>query len=622
MELTLSVALILIVFLGVLSQWVGWWLRIPAIVLFVVSGILAGPVLGLVNPSEDFGVMLRPLVGLAVAVILFESSLSLHLHEFKEAARGVSRLISLGGALTWLLCTLAAWTIGGLSFPVSLLLGSILIVTGPTVIIPMLRHAGLNRRTASYLKWEGIINDPIGALLGVLIFQYFVLTAGGVGGAVVILDLALALLCAGALGVGAAWLVKWSFNRSLVPEYLKAPVTIAVVLAIYGGANQVFAEAGLLAVTVMGMVMGNMSIAGMGELRRFKEYITVLMVAMVFVVLTADLDPQVLQHLDWHAAGLVLAVVFLVRPASVLLATAYSGMDWRDRALVAWIAPRGIVASVVAGVFGPGMVAAGYGDARMILPVIFAVVFVTVVLHGFSLGWLARRMGLAARPHGVLIVGASPWTTELARMLTKELDAGVLLVDSSWHRLRGARLAGVRVLYGEVLSDEVDQSLELNEIACLLAATSNDAYNALVCNAFAKHLEHDRVFQLPMYAAEENSSAKLVAEPLRGRPAFHADAQYEELWRRHYQGWQFSRTRITDTYTYDDFRAGLAGDAFVIAVLRGDGTLLFRPADKAGAPSSGDTLVYYSRKESSEQQSARGKPPATAQDPLQPEPAS
>src|SRR5699024_2424538 len=293
-------------------------------------------------------------------------------------------------------------------------------------------------------------------------------------------------------------------------------------------------EAGLLAVTVMGMVMGNIRMAGMNELRRFKEYVSIIMVSTVFVVLTADLDPGVLQYLDWHAAGLVLAIIFLVRPAVVLLATLFAGMDWRDRLLVAWIAPRGVVASAMAGVFGSRMMQAGYSDANLLLPLIFSVVFATVILHSFSIGRLSRWLKLSAKPHGALIVGASPWTTELARALTNELDVQVLLVDSSWHRLRTARLAGVRVLYGEVLSERVQQSIELNEIACLLAATSNDAYNALVCSHFVSTLGYDRVFQLPMYAPDEDNSAQVVARPLRGRQAFAENAQYEELWRRHY----------------------------------------------------------------------------------------
>ncbi|MEQ9418457.1 MAG: sodium:proton antiporter [Salinisphaeraceae bacterium] len=599
MEHQLGHTLVLIVFLGVFSQWAAWWLRMPAIVLFLVSGVLAGPVLGLVDPSADFGDILRPVVGLAVAVILFEGGLSLHWHEFREAAAGVKRLITVGAALTWTFASTAAYFIGGLSLPVSLVFGAILIVTGPTVIIPMLRQAGLNRRTASYLKWEGIINDPIGALLAVLVFQYFVVTGDTSNGAQVFVDLGWALLVSLVMGAGTGYALGWAFNRTLVPEYLKAPATFALVLVIYTLANMVFAEAGLLAVTVMGMVMGNMQIAGMVELRRFKEYITILMVAVVFVVLTADLDPQVLSHLDWHAAALVLAVMFVVRPAAVLLSTMFSGMDWRDRVLLAWIAPRGIVAAAVAGVFGPFMVEAGYDGAELLLPLIFAVVFSTVILHGFTLGRLSRWLRLSADPHGVLIVGASPWTTVLARALTNELNVSTLLVDSSWHRLRQARLAGVRVLYGEVLSDQIQQSLELNEIACLLAATSNDAYNALVCNAFSKNLEHDRVFQLPMYAADQSNEAKLVAQPLRGRPAFHENAQYEELWRRHFQNWQFFKAKLTDTYGYEDFRRDLPPEAFVIAVLYQDGILLFRPAYRNGhRPSAGDTIVYYAPRRS------------------------
>lgn len=607
MEHHLSQALILIVFLGVFSQWLAWWLRVPAIVLFLVSGIIVGPVLGWVDPSADFGELLRPVIGLAVAIILFEGGLTLRLHEFKEAASGVKRLVSVGAFLTGAFATSAAFYIGGLSLPVSLLFGAILIVTGPTVIIPMLRQAGLNRRTASYLKWEGIINDPIGALLAVLVFQYFVLTGAEGSGHSVFIALGWAVLTSLALGIGVGYLLGQAFHRTLVPEFLKAPATFALVLVVYGAANSVFDEAGLLAVTVMGMVMGNMNLPSMNEMRRFKEYITILMISSVFVILTADLDPNVLLHLDWHAAALVCAVLFIVRPAAVLLGTAFTDMDWRDRALLSWIAPRGIVAAAVAGVFGPRMVEAGYPDAELLLPLIFAVVFSTVILHGFSIGRLSKWLRLSAEPHGVLIAGASPWSTELARALTNELNVSVLLVDSSWHRLRTARLAGVRVLYGEVLSDQIQQSLELNEIACLLAATSNDAYNALVCSNFAATLEHDRVFQLPMYAADEKNDSKVVANALRGQPAFHEDAQYEELWRRHFQNWQFYKTRITEGYDYEEFQRDCPPEAIVIGILHEDGILLFQAANNPGKPGAGDTVIYYAPKKSAEKTASAGK---------------
>ncbi|HET7315099.1 sodium:proton antiporter [Salinisphaera sp.] len=601
MEHNLSLLLISIIALGVFVQWIAWSLRMPAIVLFLVSGVLAGPVLGWMQPSEDIGPVLSPLVGLAVAVILFEGGLSLRLHEFKEAASGVRRLVTLGPMLSWGLYSAAAYWIGGLGVPVSLLFGAILVVTGPTVVIPMLRQAGLNRRTASYLKWEAIINDPVGALLGVLVLQYFVLsgTYPSAGGKVVV-DLGLAILVALVMGSGVAWLLGWAFNRVWVPEYLKAPLTVAFVLVVYGVANLIFAEAGLLAVVVMGMAMGNMNIAGMAELRRFKEYVSILMVSVVFIVLTADLSPEVLHHLDWHAAALVAAVLFVVRPLVVWLCTLGAGMDWRDRLLVGWIAPRGIVAYAVAGVFSATLVDAGYEGARQLLPLIFAVVFASVVLHGFSLGRLARWLRLSVEPNGVLIVGASPWSTELARALSNELHVQVLLVDSSWHRLRAARLAGVRVLYGEVLSETIQQSLELNGVACMLAATSNDAYNALVCSYFSNSLEHDRVFQLPMYAVDENNDARVVARPLRGRPAFDESAQYEELWRRHFQSWQFYKTRITENYGYDDLKRDRPEEAIPIAVLHDDKTLLLSPASGGARPEIGDTIIYYAPKRTDE----------------------
>lgn len=597
----LSLLLISIIALGVFSQWLAWWLRMPAIVLFLVSGVIAGPVLGWMNPSEDIGPVLSPIVGLAVAVILFEGGLSLRLHEFKEAASGVRRLVTLGSMFAWGLYSVAAYFIGDLSLPVSLLFGAILIVTGPTVIIPMLRQAGLNRRTASYLKWEGIINDPIGALLAVLVFQYFVFAGAYPGGGTqVVVELGLAILISLALGGGVGWLLGWAFNHIWVPEYLKAPLTVACVLVIYGLASEIFAEAGLLAVTVMGMVMGNMSIAGMAELRRFKEYVTILLVSSVFIVLTADLDPKVLRHLDWHAAALVAVVLFVARPVAVWLATTFTDMEWRDRLLVGWIAPRGIVAAAVAGVFSPTLIEAGYGGAQELLPLIFAIVFASVILHGFSLGRLARWLRLSVEPNGVLIVGASPWSTELARALSNELHVQVLLVDSSWHRLRTARLAGVRVLYGEVLSETIQQSLELNEIACMLAATSNDAYNALVCSHFSNSLEHDRVFQLPMYAADENNDAKVVARPLRGRPAFDESAQYEELWRHHFQSWQFYKTRLTENYGYEDLKRDRPPEAIPVAVLHDDRTLLLSPAAGGTRPDIGDTIIYYAPKRTDE----------------------
>lgn len=589
-------AVVLVVALGVAAQWLSWRFRFPAIVLFLAVGVLAGPVFGWVHPGEDFEPLYQPIVKLAVAIILFVGGLNLHLHELKEAASGVKRMVIFGVPLSWLGGTLAAYYIGQLAFPVALVFGAVMVVTGPTVIMPLLRQANLNRRTGAYLKWEAIINDPIGALLGTIVLQYFLITANAsenVAAGAAMLSLAGGVLGGIGIGGGAGYLLGLSFRYNGVPEFLKAPVLFGLVLVVFALADMVAAEAGLLAVTTMGLVMGNMALPSMEEMRRFKEYLSVLLVSSVFVLLTADLKPDVLGHFfDWPTVLLVLAMLFLVRPAVGWLATIGSGVSWRDRALISWIAPRGVVASAVAGVFGPAMAGAGYADAELLLPLIFAVVFATVLAHGFTLGPLARRLGLSIDPNGVLLVGASPWTTELGRMLTDELKVKVLLIDSSWHRLRQARLAGVRVLYGELLSERFQQSLELNEISCLLAATSNDAYNSLACHHFASDLEHYRVFQLPMSQPEDHFS-KALARPVRGTVAFGDSAQYGDLWRRHFQGWRFFKTRITDSYTYEHFQRERPPDAILVAVVSEDRKLVFYAAQNPVKPKSGDTIVYY-----------------------------
>ncbi len=588
----LTLALALVAALGIGAQWVAWRLHQPTIVLLLVAGLLAGPVFGWLHPSRDFGALLHPIIRLGVAVILFEGGLNLHLHELREAATGVKRLVSIGVVLSWVLGSLAAHWIGGLSWPVSLVFGAITVVTGPTVILPLLRHARLNRRPASYLKWEGIINDPLGALLAVVVFQYFISSEGQASFPAVAAGLALGLAAAAALGVGAGLLTAAALARGYIPEFLKGPVLFAAVLLIYIVANLAQAEAGLLAVTVFGVTLGNRRLASIVEIRRYKEYMTVLLVSAVFIVLTADLDPAVLARLDWRSGLLLAALVFAVRPVSVLLATWRAGMTWPERALVAWIAPRGVVAAAVAAVFAPEMAARGYPDAALLVPLVFGLILVTVLLHGLSIQRLASWLGLAStRRNGVLIVGASPWGVELARVL-QDLKVPVLMVDQSWDRLKPARLSGIRVSFGELLSESAEESLELNDIGWLLAATYNDAYNALVCTRFAPELGRRRVFQLRLHGGDEDDPRGLP-RTLRGEVVFDEGATYEELMRRHYQGWRFQKTRLTETYDYEAFRRDCPSDALIMLLVREGGEVAFQSSRSPLKPRAGDTVVCY-----------------------------
>jgi NhaP-type Na+/H+ or K+/H+ antiporter len=583
----------MILVVGVGAQWLAWRVRMPAIVLLTGGGLLIGPIAGLVPGGPDMQHAIEPFVSLCVAVILFEGGLSLQRSELREAARGVRRLVYVGGPLSWILGSVAAHQIMGLSWPVALVFGAIMVVTGPTVIMPLLRQAGLNRRVSSYLKWEGIVNDPIGALLAVLTFQFFVFAGEGQGWAAVVQGLASAIAVAAGLGWAMGWLVGRAFQRGLVPEYLKSPVMLTLVLLVYVLSNGVQDEAGLLTVTIMGIVVGNMSLPGLQDMKRFKEYITVILVSVVFVLLTATMEADVLRAVSWSSAALVAAILFVVRPAAVMLATTGAGMQWEERVLLAWVAPRGIVAAAAAGVMGPALAEHGFAGAEFLLPLVFGVIFATVIAHGLSIGWLGRRLGLASPTRdSVLIVGASPWTVELGRVL-RDIGVKVLVADGSWHKLRAARLAGLRVFYGEILSEFADESVEVGHVSAVLAATSNDAYNALVCTALAPDIGHNRVFQLSTGPGGDDDP-KGVALGLKGKLAFAEDAVYEELWRLLVAGWSFSRTRLTESYGREEFLADADSRTMQIARIRDESRARFVSPQHEMQLDAGDILVSFS----------------------------
>jgi len=575
---------------GVVAQWLAWRFRIPAIVILTAAGIILGPITGVLQPSESFGTLLTPFVQLAVAVILFEGGLNLHLHELKDAGAGVRRLITVGPILAFGLGSGAAHFIGGLSWPVALVFGAITIVTGPTVIMPLLRHARLRPRTASVLKWEGIVNDPVGALLAVVLFEYFTLADSGASGIGLVTKMIETIIAAGVFGGLVGYLLGKAYPRGYFPEYLKGPAMLAAVLFVYAGANILHEEAGLVSATVLGLVMGNMNLPSIDELRRFKEYITVILVSGLFIVLTADLNPGLLIDMNWRSWALLATLIFIVRPATVFAATYGAGLDREDRILIGWIAPRGIVAAAVAGAFSVRMVEAGYEDAAILLPLVFALIILTVTLHGFSIGRLARHLGIASqKQNGIIIVGASPWTIDLASNL-RELDIPVILVDGSWHRLRPARLAGMPIYFGQVVSASADETLDLSSMGYLLAASDNDAYNALVCTRFGNEFGRSRVFQIPMPAADQHETKGLVSA-LRGQSAFPDSALYEEILRRYFQGWRFQKTRFSDSYSYENYRALVPDEPFASLIVRPNGDLKIGPLDVA--PESEDTLINF-----------------------------
>ncbi|MEM9779521.1 MAG: sodium:proton antiporter, partial [Pseudomonadota bacterium] len=450
-----------------------------------MRGLLAGPVTGLLDPATGFGDLLRPIVAVAVAVILFEGGLTLNVAELREARPAVRRLVFFGAPLGWLFSTLAIHYGAGLSWQSSAVFGGILVVTGPTVITPLLRQARLKGRPASILRWEAIVNDPVGALCAVLAFEVVAAVAGASTLLKAAEHFALGITVAAFAGYAAGRGIAIAFRRGQVPEYMKVPVLFGAVLAVYASTDALLHESGLLAVTVMGVVLANSHLPSFDELRRFKEHVTVILVSGVFILLAASLEVEVLRQLDWRAALFIVLIVLVARPLTVAIALIGTGLSWQEKAIVAWIAPRGIVAVAVAGLFGTRLAELGIEDGALLTPLAFALVAATVVLSGFTIRPVARALDLVStQVPGVLIVGASDWSIALAKAFT---DQGVptLIADRNFHRLRPAREAELQVFHGEILSEAAEHHLDLNAYEILIAASDNDAYNTLVCTDFA-----------------------------------------------------------------------------------------------------------------------------------------
>ncbi|MDQ0300757.1 NhaP-type Na+/H+ or K+/H+ antiporter [Salibacterium salarium] len=583
--------LMLIGVLGIGSQWFAWRFRMPAIVVMSVAGLLIGPIFGWMNPAEDFGSLFNPIISVAVAIILFEGSLNLDYREIKGLGKSVYRIITLGALLAWILGSLTAFFIAGLSWAVSFVIGGLFIVTGPTVILPLLRQAKLKARPAAILKWEGVVVDPLGALLAVFAFeiiQFLMLESVTIEALVLFF---LASLFAVALGLGCGRGIGWMFENGFVPEFLKSPIVFTVVIACFAVADEVMHETGLLAVTAMGMTLANMHIASLSDMRHFKENISVLLISGIFIMITASLDREtLLQVFDPNILAYVILMLFVVRPLSIWLSTINTELSFKEKALVGWIAPRGIVALTVANYFANVLEEAGYPGASIVTPLTFALVFATVCAHGFTIGPLARKLGLSLEGNpGVIIVGGSSFTTSLAKAL-KDMDIPVLITDTSFEQLFNARKVGIPYYRGEILSEQTEYYLDMTPYEKLIAATDRDSYNSLVCTTLVPEIGRNDLFQLSWHDPDRDHPDDLVRR-VGGRVLFEKGATFAELNRKVEEGYDFVRTKLTKQYGYKKFLQEIEDDTLPLFNFKPTGRFDFFTSEAPLKPEAGDTIV-------------------------------
>ena len=545
--------LAMICLLGIACQWLAWALKIPAILLLLIAGIIVGPLTGIVEPDALFGDMLFPFISLSVAVILFEGGLTLHVHEIKAVGHVVRNLVTIGALITWLVIGFATQYL--LDFPrdLALLFGALVVVTGPTVIVPLLRTVRPQADLANILRWEGILIDPLGALLAVLVYDFIVsgLVAGRHSDPLMTFALIVAIGVGsgilGALGLGIV------LRRHMLPEYLQNVATLAFVLSIYTVANQLAHESGLLAVTVMGMLLANLKQTPIEGILDFKESLSVLLISLLFILLAARIDIGDFSLLGSGAVAVMLVVIFVARPLAVFVSSLGSGLGWRQQTLLAWIAPRGIVAAAVSALFALRLQDLGVDGASLLIPLTFMVIIVTVVIQSISARPVARLLGLAEpEPRGVLIVGAHAVARAIGAEL-QELKFRVVLADTNWEDTSAARMMGLPTYFGNIVSEHADRHLDLVGLGQLLALSRQPALNALACQRYKGEFGSGRVFSLQS-SEEKSATEKLtITREIAGRRLFGDKVTLTQLASQLGQGAEIRTTLLSDSYDYDAY---------------------------------------------------------------------
>ena len=572
-------------------QWLAWRLKLPAILFLLLSGILAGPVLGWLDPQEMFGPLLMPLVSLAVALILFEGSLTLHLSQWREIGSVVQRMVTVGALVTWVVIAIATHWLLGFDWPLAVLFGTLTLVTGPTVIVPMLRVMRPKSAIANILRWEGIVIDPIGALLAVVVYSFIIASAADEGLTQSLKTFAGVILCGSAFGAAGGWILGQVMREQWLPEYLHNLASLAAVLGIFIAANQVMHESGLLAVTVMGMWLANMKGVDVRQILHFKENLSVLLISGLFILLAARLDLSALLGLGPAVLALLLVIQLIARPLNVALSTWGSPLNWRERALLAWIAPRGIVAAAVSAIFAIRLDEAGHDSALLLVPLTFAVIIGTVVLQSATARPLARLLKVAEpAPSGFLIVGANPPARAIGKAL-QQMGSRVLLTDSSWENIRAARMDGLATYFGNPASQHADAHLDLVGLGHLLGLSPAGELNALACMRFRHDFGVQRLFSLASGLELSRSNKHRASDEHRGQALGSQPLTYVQLANQLHQGAELYSTHLTDAFDWEAYRA-LHGDRATLLFARdASGWVHVVGPDHPLKPASGWTLL-------------------------------
>lgn len=579
-----------IVALGAVAQWLAWRINLPAILPLLLTGFLLGPVLGLVAPVELIGEnVLFPAVSLAVGLILFEGGLTLRRQELREIGAVVRRLVTIGGLVTWLIIALAAWLILDMDLQLAVLLGSLLMVTGPTVIGPLLRIVRPVPRVGNTLRWEGIVIDPIGAMIAALVFTFIINLEGGNAFGQVLLTFALFIVVGSIVGVVAGYGLAVILKRRYIPDFLVNMIALAFVFGAFALSDLLAAESGLLATTIMGIIIANSSIPNFRSILSFKEDLTVLIISVLFITLAANIELEtLLSVLNWQGVALLAVIMLVARPATIFLSTmGNTRFTLNEKLYLSWIAPRGIVAASVSSLFAARLIDAGVEGAEVLVPLVFMVIVGTVLLNSITALPLARRLGVAEPdPQGFLILGAHPFARAVARYI-RQAGFDVLVSDTNWNNVAAARADGLEAYYGSLLADQADDRMRLSGLGNLLALTSNEEANALTALKFGRVFGTNNVFQLAPH--HRSGTRGNLGQNVGGRWLFHGQPNFHELRHMLEAGATIEETEVGEDFDLNA-QIELHDGQFVPLFVRSGGQLQPFTGDN-GPPEAGTILV-------------------------------
>ena len=490
-DLPVMLVIVLFLALGIFSQWLANRIKWPSIVVMSIVGLLVGPILGLANPEHTLGSeVFSPIVSLAVAIILFEGSSNLDFRELKGISKAVIRIITLGATIAWVLGAIALHKILGFPISIAIVMGGLLLITGPTVIQPLLKQAKVRNSVDTVLRWESIILDPLGPILALAAFYVYQIVGQGFGFQLLFIFIFKMLIVA-FIGFGASFFFNWLIQRDVIPQNLMPSIQLVFILLVFSICDQILDESGLLAVTIFGLMMARYKRHDLiyKESDHFIENMSSILVSTVFILITSSLTPSVLMNvLSWKLVIFSLVMIVLVRPIAVLLSTIGTEITKKERALVGMMAPRGIVVLTVAQFFGGLFLNDNMKMASYITPVTFGLVFITVVIYGFSFTPISKMLGLAStEPPGVILVGESEFSYHLGTQLQSH-GIPVMVFNLFSNTSDKAEELGFEIFKGNLLSSSDRMYADLIRYNKCLLMTKSFIFNSLAFNELVPEL--------------------------------------------------------------------------------------------------------------------------------------